>query len=148
MLHRPVPRIVAANFAAGELDAKNVAIFADNASDYAKGLAKSFKETITKNGGTVVKEEAYVAKDTDFRTQLTNIKAANPDFIFIPGYYEEVGLIVKQAREMGITVPLMGADGWDSPTLVELAGADALNNTFITNHYSAEDPDQKKSKIL
>ncbi len=101
-------KIVAANFAAGELDAKNVAIFADNASDYAKGLAKSFKETITKNGGTVVKEEAYVAKDTDFRTQLTNIKAANPDFIFIPGYYEEVGLIVKQAREMGITVPLMG----------------------------------------
>ena len=77
-------RIVAANFASGELDAKNVAIFADNASDYAKGLAKSFKETITKSGGKVVKEEAYVAKDTDFRTQLTNIKAANPDFIFIP----------------------------------------------------------------
>ncbi|WP_313150522.1 ABC transporter substrate-binding protein [Lysinibacillus sp. FSL K6-0057] len=139
----PFQGIVAANFASGELDAKNVAIFADNASDYAKGLAKSFKETITKSGGKVVKEEAYVAKDTDFRTQLTNIKAANPDFIFIPGYYEEVGLIVKQAREMGIDVPLMGADGWDSPTLIELAGADALNNTFITNHYSAEDPDQK-----
>lgn len=139
----PFQGIVAANFATGELKAKNVAIFADNASDYAKGLAKSFKETIAENGGKVVKEEAYVAKDTDFRTQLTNIKSSNPDFIFIPGYYEEVGLIVKQAREMGITVPLMGADGWDSPTLVELAGADALNNTYITNHYSAEDPDQK-----
>ncbi|MGY3187533.1 ABC transporter substrate-binding protein [Lysinibacillus sp. TE18511] len=139
----PFQGIVAANFASGELKAKNVAIFADNASDYAKGLAKSFKETITKNGGKVVEEEAYVAKDADFRTQLTNIKAAKPDFIFIPGYYEEVGLIVKQAREMGIDVPLMGADGWDSPTLVELAGADALNNTYITNHYSAEDPDQK-----
>lgn len=139
----PFQGIVAANFASGELDAKNVAIFADNASDYAKGLAKSFKETITKSGGKVVKEEAYVAKDTDFRTQLTNIKASNPDFIFIPGYYEEVGLIVKQAREMGIDVPLMGADGWDSPTLIDLAGADALNNTYITNHYSAEDPDQK-----
>lgn len=139
----PFQGIVAANFATNELDAKNVAIFADNASDYAKGLAKSFKETIAKNGGNVIKEEAYVAKDADFRTQLTSIKATNPDFIFIPGYYEEVGLIVKQARELGITVPLMGADGWDSPTLVELAGADALNNTFITNHYSAEDPDQK-----
>ncbi|MFJ7649707.1 ABC transporter substrate-binding protein [Lysinibacillus sp. NPDC097279] len=139
----PFQGIVAANFASGELGAKNVAIFGDNASDYAKGLAKSFKDTISKSGGKVVKEEAYVAKDTDFRTQLTNIKSANPDFIFIPGYYEEVGLIVKQAREMGITVPLMGADGWDSPTLIDLAGADALNNTFITNHYSAEDPDQK-----
>src|SRR5690606_6293996 len=126
-----------------ELQAKNVAIFADNASDYAKGLAASFKETISSNGGTVVAEEAYVAKDVDFKSQLTNIKGKNPDFIFIPGYYEEVGIIVKQARELGITVPLMGADGWDSPTLIELAGADALNNTFITNHYSSEDPDSK-----
>lgn len=137
----PFQGTVAANFATNELSAKNVAIFADNASDYAKGLAASFKETITANGGTVVAEEAYVAKDTDFRSTLTRIKASNPDFIFIPGYYEEVGLIVKQARELGIDVPLMGADGWDSPTLVELAGADALNNTFITNHYSSEDPD-------
>ena len=84
-----------------------------------------------------------MAKDVDFKSTLTNLKAANPDFIFIPGYYEEVGLIVKQARELGITAPLMGADGWDSPTLLELAGADALNNTFITNHYSSGDPDQK-----
>ncbi|MFJ7737982.1 ABC transporter substrate-binding protein [Lysinibacillus sp. NPDC097287] len=139
----PFQGTVAANFASAELGAKNVAIFADNASDYAKGLAAAFNETITKNGGKVVAEDAYVAKDADFRTQLTRIKAANPDFIFIPGYYEEVGLIVKQARELGITVPLMGADGWDSPTLVELAGPDALNNTFITNHYSSEDPEQK-----
>lgn len=137
----PFQGTVAANFATGELGAKNVAIYADNASDYAKGLAASFKETINKNGGKVVAEEAYVAKDVDFKATLTKIKSANPDFIFIPGYYEEVGLIVKQAREIGITVPLMGADGWDSPTLVELAGGAALNNTFITNHYSSEDPD-------
>ncbi|WP_274308615.1 ABC transporter substrate-binding protein [Solibacillus daqui] len=139
----PFQGTVAANFASNELQAKNVAIFADNASDYAKGLAASFKETIEANGGTVVAEEAYVAKDVDFKSTLTNIKGKNPDFIFIPGYYEEVGLIVKQARELGITVPLMGADGWDSPTLVDLAGGDALNNTFITNHYSSEDPDTK-----
>ena len=139
----PFQGTVAANFASNELGVKNVAIFADNASDYAKGLAASFKETIEANGGTVVAEEAYVAKDVDFKSQLTNIKGKNPDFIFIPGYYEEVGLIVKQARELGIDVPLMGADGWDSPTLVDLAGAEALNNTFITNHYSSEDPDAK-----
>ncbi|MEK9200123.1 ABC transporter substrate-binding protein [Ureibacillus sp. 179-F W5.1 NHS] len=138
----PFQGIVAANFATQELGAKNVAIYADNASDYAKGLAASFKEQIEANGGTVVAEEAYVADDTDFNSTLTRIKSANPDFIFIPGYYEEVGLIVKQARELGIEAPLMGADGWDSPTLVELAGSEALNNTFITNHYSSQDPDE------
>ncbi|MCP1146527.1 ABC transporter substrate-binding protein [Lysinibacillus endophyticus] len=137
----PFQGIVAANFAT-ELGAKNVAIYADNSSDYAKGLAASFKQQIEANGGKVVAEEAYVAKDVDFKSTLTNLKSKNPEFIFIPGYYEEVGLIVKQARELGIDVPLMGADGWDSPTLVELAGKDALNNTFITNHYSSQDPDK------
>ncbi|WP_407637743.1 ABC transporter substrate-binding protein [Bacillus ndiopicus] len=144
----PFQGTVAANFATNELGAKNVAIYADNASDYAKGLAASFKETVEKNGGKVVIEQAYVAKDVDFKSTLTNIKGANPDFIFIPGYYEEVGLIVKQARELGITAPLMGADGWDSPTLIDLAGKDALNNTFITNHYSSEDPDETIQKFV
>jgi branched-chain amino acid transport system substrate-binding protein len=139
----PFQGTIAANFAAKELKVKNVAIFADSASDYAKGLAASFKETFEKAGGKVVVEEAYVGKDTDFRSTLTRIKAKNPEFIFIPGYYEEVGLIIKQARELGLTVPFMGADGWDSPKLVDLAGKDALNNTYITNHYSSEDPDQK-----
>ncbi|ATP42258.1 ethanolamine utilization protein EutJ [Solibacillus sp. R5-41] len=144
----PFQGTVAANFATKDLGAKNVAIFADNASDYAKGLAASFKETVVANGGTVVAEEAYVAKDVDFKSTLTNIKGKNPDFIFIPGYYEEVGLIVKQARDLGIDVPLMGADGWDSPTLVDLAGAEALNNTYITNHYSSEDPDANIQKFV
>lgn len=139
----PFQGIVAANFATEELKVKNVAIYLDSSSDYAKGLAASFKEQIEKNGGTVVVEENYVAKDVDFKATLTRIKGANPDFVFIPGYYEEVGLIVKQARELGLDVPLMGADGWDSPTLVDLAGAEALNDTFITNHYSSGDPDEK-----
>jgi len=137
----PFQGTVAANFAANELKVKTAAVYADNASDYAKGLAASFIEDFEAAGGTIVKQESYVAKDTDFRSTLTRIKGSNPEFIFIPGYYEEVGLIVKQARELGITVPLMGADGWDSPTIVDLAGAEALNNTFIINHYSAEDPD-------
>ncbi|WP_066072931.1 ABC transporter substrate-binding protein [Neobacillus soli] len=139
----PFQGTVAANFAANELKVKTAAIFIDSASDYSKGLAASFKELFEKEGGKIVKEEAYVAKDTDFHAQLTNIKGEKPDFIFVPGYYEEVGLIVKQARELGIDVPMMGADGWDSPKLVELAGKDALNNTFITNHYSSGDSDPK-----
>lgn len=139
----PFQGTVAANFAADNLKVKNAAIYFDSASDYSKGVAASFKKTFEAAGGKVVSNEAYVGKDTDFRATLTRIKAKNPEFIFIPGYYEEVGLIIKQARELGITVPFMGADGWDSPKLVELAGADALNNTYLTNHYSSEDPDKK-----
>lgn len=139
----PFQGTVAANFAANELKVKTAAVYADNASDYAKGLAASFIKDFEAAGGKIVAEESYVAKDTDFRSTLTNIKSSNPEFIFIPGYYEEVGLIVKQARELGITVPLMGADGWDSPTLVDLAGADALNNSFIITAFSSEDPDGK-----
>lgn len=143
----PFQGTVAANFAANELKVKNVAVYADNASDYAKGLAESFIKDFEAAGGTIVAEESYVAKDTDFRSTLTRIKASNPDFIFIPGYYEEVGLIVKQARELGITVPLMGADGWDSPTIVDLAGADALNNTYLIAAYSSEDPEGKAKEF-
>lgn len=144
----PFQGTVAANFAVNNLKIKDAAIFADSSSDYAKGLSKAFEETFKASGGKIVAKEAYVAKDTDFRATLTRIKAKNPSFIFIPGYYEEVGLIVKQARELGITAPLMGADGWDSPKLVELAGADALNNTFLINHYSSEDPDEKVQKFV
>ncbi|MBL4953227.1 ABC transporter substrate-binding protein [Neobacillus sp. OS1-32] len=144
----PFQGTVAANFALNELKVKTAAIFIDSSSDYSKGLAASFKELFTKDGGKIVKEEAYVAKDTDFHAQLTNIKGAKPEFVFIPGYYEEVGLIVKQARELGITAPMMGADGWDSPKLIKLAGKAALNNTFITNHYSSGDSDPKVQEFV
>lgn len=137
----PFQGTVAANFASKELNVKSAAILIDSSSDYAKGLAAAFKESFVKNGGKVVSEGAYVAKDTDFRATLTRIKASNPKFVFLPGYYEEVGLIVKQARELGIDVPFMGGDGWDSPKLIELGGASALNNTYITNHYSSSDSD-------
>lgn len=140
----PFQGTVAANFASGDaVKAKSAAIYVDSASDYSKGLGEAFKKQFEKNGGKIVGEEAFVAKDTDFRATLTRLKAAKPDFIFIPGYYEEVGLIVKQAREAGLNVPMMGGDGWDSPKLIEIAGAKALNNTFITNHYSSGDQDKK-----
>jgi branched-chain amino acid transport system substrate-binding protein len=144
----PFQGTVAAKFALDELKVKSAAVLIDTASDYSKGLASAFKKSFEENGGKIVAEEAYVAKDTDFRATLTRIKSANPEFIFLPGYYEEVGLIVKQARELGINVPIMGGDGWDSPTLVEIAGKEALNNTFITNHYSANDPDSKIQEFV
>ncbi|KZZ85397.1 ABC transporter substrate-binding protein [Bacillus sp. SJS] len=144
----PFQGTVAANFAADELKAKTAAVYIDSASDYSKGLAAAFKESFTKAGGKIVIEEAYIAKDTDFRATLTRIKSSKPDFVFLPGYYEEVGLIIKQGRELGIDVPFMGGDGWDSPKLAEIAGGDALNNTFITNHYSAGDPDEKIQKFV
>ena len=139
----PFQGTVAANFATNELKVSKAAVLIDSSSDYAKGLAAAFKESFKKNGGSIVSEEAYVAKDTDFHATLTRIKSANPDFVFLPGYYEEVGLILKQARELGLKVPFMGGDGWDSPKLVEIGGKEALNNTYITNHYSAGDSDSK-----
>lgn len=139
---------VGADFATKELGAKTAAIYVDTSSDYSKGLQKFFKETFTKNGGTIVSEESYQQKDTDFKAVLTRIKEKNPDFIYVPGYYEEVGKIVKQAREMGITAPIMGGDGWDSPQLLEIAGKDALNNTFMSNHYAADDTSAEIVKFV
>ncbi|PLS03849.1 ABC transporter substrate-binding protein [Neobacillus cucumis] len=139
----PFQGTVAANFATNDLKAKSAAVLIDSSSDYSKGLAASFKKAFKANGGKIVAEEAYVAKDTDFHATLTRIKAANPDYVFLPGFYEEVGLIVKQARELGLNVPFMGGDGWDSPKLVDIAGAASLQNTYITNHYSSGDSDKK-----
>lgn len=140
----PFQGTVAANFASNELKVKTASILIDSSSDYAKGLAAAFKEAFEKNGGTIVgNDEAYVQKDTDFRSTLTRIKSKNPEFVFVPGYYEEVGLILKQAREIGLNVPFMGGDGWDSPKLIEIGGKEATNNTYITNHYSSGDSDAK-----
>ena len=135
----PFQGTVMASFASNDLKVKKAAIYIDNTSDYAKGLAQFFKENFVKNGGQVVIEEAYLQKDTDFKSTLTKIKAAQPDFIYIPGYYQEVGLIVKQAREMGINVPMAGGDGWDSAKLPEIAGKAALENTFFSSLYSPDD---------
>jgi len=144
----PFQGTVGANFVLNSLKAKNAAIMIDNSSDYSKGLSKFFKDAFTKGGGTVAIEEAYLQNDQDFKTVLTKIKATNPDVIYVPGYYGEVGKIIKQAREIGITVPFVGGDGWDSPKLAEIGGADALNNTFFTNHYSVEDNSPKSKAFL
>ena len=140
--------VTMANFAFKDLNLKNAAILLDNTSDYSKGLTNNFKETYSALGGKVLAEEAYQAKDTDYKAVLTKIKATNPEVLYVPGYYEEVGLIVRQARELGLNVPVLGADGYDSPKLAEIAGAEALNKVYYTNHYSSMDnaPDVVKFK--
>ncbi|MEG2204362.1 MAG: ABC transporter substrate-binding protein, partial [Oscillospiraceae bacterium] len=96
----------------------------------------------------VVAEEGYVAGDTDFNAVITKIKGQEFDVVFIPGYYQEAGLIIKQARAQGITAPVLGADGFDSPVLKELAGAEALNNVYFSNHYSSLDKDPTVTKFI
>lgn len=139
---------VMASFAQKTVKAKTAAIYIDSSSDYSKSLSQNFEEVFVKNGGTIVAKEAFLQKDQDFKAALTKIKAVNPDVIYIPAYYEEVGKIIKQARELGITAPLLGSDGWDSPKLAEIAGAAALNNTFFTNHYSSQDKDPMVQKFV
>ena len=126
---------VMAEFAAKDLEAKTAVLYLDSSSDYSKSLGKIFKEKFEAAGGQVVMEEAFLAKDQDFKAALTKIQTANADVIFVPAYYEEVGKIVKQARELGITAAILGTDGWDDPKVVEIAGGDALDNTFFCTHY-------------
>ena len=135
----PFQGTVMAKFATAELGVGNAAVLIDNSSDYAKGLAQFFKENFVKEGGAVTAEESYLQKDTDFKATLTKIKATNPDFLYVPGYYQEVGLIVKQARELGMNMPIAGGDGWDSAKMPEIAGAAALNNTYFSSLQSPED---------
>lgn len=144
----PFQGSVMANFATKTLKAKTAVIYVDSSSDYSKGLSESFEAQFVKNGGVIVAKEAFLQKDQDFKATLTKIKVANADTVFIPAYYEEVGKIAKQAREIGITVPLIGTDGMDDPKLVEIAGADALNNTYFSNHYSAQDTDPRIQKFV
>jgi branched-chain amino acid transport system substrate-binding protein len=117
---------------------KNIAVLTDVKQDYAVGLAEFFEKYFTANGGTVVSEQSYSSGDKDFKAQLTSIAGSKPQAILVAGYYNEAGLIASQARELGINVPLLGGDGWDSPSLVEVAGA-AMEGNFFSNHFSAED---------
>ena len=137
-----------ATFAVENLKATKAVIIMDSSSDYAKGLADNFAANFEAQGGTVVDKAAYMAKDKDFNAILTKIKGQDFDVIYLPGYYEEAGLIIKQARALGITAPILGGDGFDSPTLKELAGAQALNEVYFTNHYSAVDQDPAVLKFI
>jgi branched-chain amino acid transport system substrate-binding protein len=143
----PFQGAVMARFAADELKAKRLAILFDFKQDYSVGLAEFFRDTVKKNGGEIVADERYTSGDIEFRAQLTTIRAAKPDAIFVPGYYTELGLIAKQARELGIDVPLLGGDGWDSEKTLEIGG-DAVNGYFFSTHYAADSDNPRVQEFV
>jgi branched-chain amino acid transport system substrate-binding protein len=143
----PFQGLVMAKFATNTLKVKNVAVLRDIKNDYSVGLAGVFIENFKSMGGNIVANESYSEGDTDFSAQLTSIKARNPQAVFLPGYYTEVGLVVRQAKKLGLTVPFMGGDGWDSPRLVEIGG-DALNGSYYSNHFSVSDPSPAIQKFV
>lgn len=128
---------VMAKFAKNDLGLGRVTVFRDVASDYSVGLGDAFVDTFKALGGEIVADESYRKGDVDFRAQLTSMKDKNPDAIFVPGYYNDVGLIARQARSLGIDVPLLGGDGWDSPKLHEVGG-EAIEGSYFSNHYSVD----------
>ncbi|MFB3909381.1 MAG: ABC transporter substrate-binding protein [Candidatus Eisenbacteria bacterium] len=134
----PFQGAVMAKFARQSLGLSRVAILRDVRSDYSLGLASAFRKTFEEAGGTIVADESFQQGDVDFRAPLTAIGAAKPDGIFVPGYYTDVGLIVRQARDLGIKVPMMGGDGWDSPKVLEI-GKEAIEGCYFSNHYANDD---------
>ena len=142
--------VAIAKFTANELKLKRAAILTDTKNDYSTGLTTVLNDEFPKLGGTIVARESYQAGDNSFKTQLSNIKNANPDIVFLPGYYTEVALIVTQARELGITCPFIGGDGWDSDVTLK-SGGKAVEGCYFTNHVAApridpgEIPDLEKA---
>ena len=141
----PFQGTAAANFVVQNLHAKKAAVMWDQSNQYSVGLAQYFEDSFKKQGGAVVSEQHYSSTDPSFQSALTNIKSSAPDVIYIPGYYSDIGPIAKQARQLGLTVPLMGGDGWDSDKLIQGAGGPggALEGCYFTNHYSVDNPDPK-----
>jgi branched-chain amino acid transport system substrate-binding protein len=133
----PFQGTVMAKFAKDDLKARKVAILSSVSNAYSVGLAKFFKATFVAGGGEVASEKNFSEGDKDFRGQLTAVKAAGVDAVFVPSYYTEAALIVRQARELGITVPFFGGDGWEAPQLLEIGGA-AMEGCFYSTHFSPE----------
>lgn len=130
---------VLSNYVTNTLKAKKVVLYYDNSSDYSKGIADVFKENYK---GNIVIEETFAAKDTDFQAALSKIKAADYEVIVMPGYYEEAGSIIKQAREMGIDKTIVSSDGFADSRMIELAGADNVDNVFYISGFSAKSSDK------
>ncbi len=130
--------VVVAQFAFSDLNGKNAAILYDNTNDYSKGLTENFKKKFEELGGKITAQESYATGDKDFKAQITKIKGTNPDVLFIPDYYNTVSLIAKQVRSAGMTIPMLGADGWDEIT--NNAG-DEMIDCYYSNHYSPDSQD-------
>lgn len=138
---------VLAKFGRNSLKLNNVAVLSDATSAYSDGLGNFFIKHYTGMGGKIPIQQKYSGGDKDFRAQLTAIKAANADGIFVPGYYTDVGLIVAQARQLGINVPMFGGDGWEAPQLYEIGG-EALQNTFYTTHFYFESSEPRVQEFV
>ncbi|NMO14479.1 ABC transporter substrate-binding protein [Pyxidicoccus fallax] len=143
----PFQGYVMAKFAREDLKLNKVAVLQDNKSAYSIDLSDVFTRKFTEMGGKITTTESYSQGDTDYRAQLTAIRKTQPDGIYVPGYYSEVGVIARQAREVGLKVPLMGGDGWDSEKLFELGGS-AIQGSYFSNHYSPDNPDPRVQKFI
>jgi len=126
-------------FVKNSLKLDTAAILVDKKTDYSVGLAQFFRTAYEEIGGKIVAEQSYSGGDSDFRSQLTAIRTAKPKVLVIPGFYTEVGQIAIQARDLGMTVPMVGGDGWDSPTVIEIGGK-AINGSYFSDHYFVGDP--------
>lgn len=129
---------VEAKFARESLKAQKAAILYDQGQAYSKGLKDYFKAAFEQMGGTVTTVQAYTGGDQDFSAQLTTIRETNPDLVFLPGYYTDAGNVSIQVRKLGITVPMLGGDGWDSTQLAAI-GKDAIEGSYFSNHYSFQE---------
>ncbi len=138
---------VLAKFVLGNLKAKTAAVLYDSTSEAPNGQATLFRETFEKNGGRVVGYETYTTGDKDFSAQLTKIKSANPEVIFLPAYYNDVPLIAQQARRLGVTARFVGSDAWSSPELIKLGGAD-IEGSYFCNHYSTQIATPEATKFM
>lgn len=138
---------VMATFAKEKQGFTRIAVIKDVRNDYSIGLAKSFIETFTKNGGTIVAEESYNEGDTDFSAQLTKIKALDAQALFVPGYYTEVGNLAKNSRRLGLNIPLLGGDGWESPKLREIGGDDIVGS-YYSNHFAPDNANEKSTAFI
>lgn len=138
----------AATYVTETLGAQTAALFVDQSTDYATGLEQAFTEEFEALGGQVVTTESFQSGDTDFTASLTSLLSQEFDVLYVPGYYTEVGLLIKQARELGITQPIVGGDGLGNQTLVDLAGASNVNDVYYTAHYSPLSDDEDLQDFL
>ena len=130
---------IMAKFALDRLNARQAIVMTDVKQDYSVGLTEAIRQYFSQNGARISNTLSYSSGDTDFRTQLTGVRMAHPDVVFLPGYYTEAALILLQAKQLGITCPFVGGEGWDSPALVQVAGK-AADGNYYTDHFSAADP--------
>jgi branched-chain amino acid transport system substrate-binding protein len=138
---------IMAKFALDQLKAKQAIVITDVKQDYSVGLTDAIRQYFVANGARISGELSYSSGDTNFRTQLTEARMAHPDVIFLPGYYTEAALILRQAKQLGINCPFVGGEGWDSPVLIQVAGKSADGN-YYTDHFSAEDPDPRVQRFV